>query len=149
MAVEPLPEQLTGAGRAMLDQLDRVGLHPQGALWLMFPHIKDWRYTVISDLVDNHGRTQIYGLIDEALAGLDPVDGLTIFDIHLASTSEILPRVIGGAIHVENGLVQLSDCNINGVPVDAVVYRLQSERSLVERKKALKALQRSARHATA
>jgi len=149
MAVEPLSAELKTAGQIMLAHLDRVGLSPQGALWLMFPHIKDWRYTVVSDLVDDYGRIKVYGLIDEALSALPPVDGLTLFDIHLASTSEIMPMVLDGLVAVDNGVVHLNDCRINDVKVDAVVFRLQQARPVAVRKKAIRDFQRAARKAHA
>lgn len=133
----------------MLALLDRVGLQPQGALWLMFPHVKDWRYTIVSDLVDDYGRTKVYGLIDDVIAALPAVDGLTIFDIHLASSTEIMPRLLDGAIDVDNGIVRLTDCRVNDMNVDAVVFRLSRPRPVSVRKKAIRALERAAKMAHA
>lgn len=127
MAVEPLSEQLIEAGQALTSELDRIGLHPQGALWLHAHHLNDWRFTIISDLVDEMGRRRVYALIDEALTKIGPNDGLTIVDIHLATPSEVLARVLGGAFEINDGIATLESCSVNGMPVDAVVYRLTSK----------------------
>jgi len=124
VAVEPLSDELIAAGQKLTAELDRIGLHPQGALWLHAHHLKDWRFTVVSDLVDVMGRRKVYSLIDQALAKIEPHDGLTIVDIHLAAPSEVLARVMGGVLNVDAGIVKLSECTVNSLPVDAIVYRL-------------------------
>lgn len=124
MAIEPLSDELIAAGQALTAGLDHIGLNPQGALWIHAHHLNDWRFTVISDLVDVMGRRKIYSLIDDALRELAPNEALTIADIHLAAPSEILARVLGGIISIENGVAHLEGCSVNGMPVDAVVYRL-------------------------
>lgn len=129
MAIEPLSNELKAGGRAMLHELDAIGLTPQGVLWLHFHPLNDWRLTIISDLVDAIGRTKVYGLIDRALQNHGPVEGLTIFDVHLASPGEVLPRVLGGAFCINDGEATLTNCNVNGVPVDAHVYRLVEPRA--------------------
>ncbi len=127
----------------VLAKLDALGLEPQGALWLHFPHVKDWRFTVITDLVDSLGRKRAYDLIGSALDSVGHVDGLTVFDLHIAAPSEVMPRVLGGVLFVENGIVQLSDCEINDVPVDAVIYRLRKARSNPAAKKAASRFEKS------
>ena len=143
MAPEHLSDELKSAGQAMVQQLDAIGLRPQGVLWLLFPHVNDWRLTVISDLVDVLGRSKVYGLIDAALERHNRVEGLTIFDVHLAASAEVVPRVLEGAFQVENGLVHLADCKIDGLPVDAVIYRLLPPREGAALTKAAKLFERS------
>lgn len=142
MAADALSLELKNAGKAFIHALDAIGLNPQGVLWLHFTHLHDWRLTVVSDLVDHLGRRKVYSLITQALAGLDPVDGLTAFDIHLASSDEVMPQVLGGAFRVEDGMAQLSDCRINDMPVDAVIYRLLPPRSKQEIPSAAKRFER-------
>ncbi len=127
----------------MLGELDAVGLHPQGVLWLHFHALNDWRLTIISDLIDAVGRLKVYELVDQALEKHGPVDGLTIFDIHLASPQEVMPRVLGGAFLFEGGGgVELTDCHVNGAPVDAYIYRLVRAREAGDAASAAKHFER-------
>lgn len=143
MVVEPLSEQLIEAGQALMAELDRIGLHPQGVLWLHAHHLNDWRFTVISDLVDEMGRRRVYSLIEEALEKIGQRDGLTVMDIHLAAPDEILARVLDGFIEMNAGVVKLVDCKVNGMPVDAVVFRLTRARQKAEVKRASAKFQRA------
>lgn len=142
MAGLDLSDELRAAGAAMVRELDAIELRPQGVLWLHFPHIKDWRLTVISDLVEYAGRLKIYGLIDAALEKHGPIEGLTIFDVHLASPAEILPRVIRSGVS-GSGPMEVVDCFFNGVPVNALIYRLLPARPQHEIKKALNLFERT------
>lgn len=144
MAVEPLSDELIAAGMDLTAELDRIGLEPQGALWLHAHHLNDWRFTVISDLVDHMGRRRVYALIDEALNKLGPSDTLNIADIHLAAPSELLAKIMGGAFRIEYpSTVHLKACSVNGVPVDAVAYRVLPPRSAAEIKRAAKKFERA------
>lgn len=145
MAIEPLSDELIEAGAAMLRELDTIGLEPQGALWLHFHALNDWRFTVISDLVDMAGRRKVYGLIEKALAATGSSPDLTIFDIHLASSAEVMPRVLGGAIHIKAGTAHVQDCSIDGAKVDAVIYRLLPARPESERRRAIKRFDQKAK----
>jgi hypothetical protein len=124
MAAEHLTEDMKASGAAMLAELDKIGLEPTGALWLHFPIVKDWRYAVVSPLVDTMGRRKVYGLIDDALEAIGKTDAFTILDIHLYSSSEIVPRLLGHVVNAENSSVALENVTVNGVTFDALIYRL-------------------------
>ncbi len=143
MAAEYLSDELKRRGANVLAKLDQLGLEPQGVLWLHFPHVKDWRLTVITDLVDTLGRKRTYDLIGSALDHVGPVEGLTVFDLHIAAPSEVMPRVLGGAFVFENGIVELSDISINDMPIDAVIYRLRRARAFPAAKKAASKFEKS------
>jgi hypothetical protein len=143
MAHVNLSDEMKRAGLAFVGDLDAIGLRPQGVLWLLFPHLGDWRLTVVSDLVDEVGRSRVYALLDEALSARDPVDGFTIFDVHLAASSEILPRVLGGGFKMQLGVAEIVDGNINGMQIDAVLYRMLDPRPAHERKIAAKLFEKT------
>lgn len=133
MAIAPISVELKQAGREMLAALDDIGLQPNGAMWLYFHNIGDWRFAVVSDLVPALGRTKIYGLIDAALAARKPVEGLTIFDVQLAAPDELFVRVISKVFQVHPGVeVTLGNVAIDNVPVEAFIYRLLPPRSASE-----------------
>lgn len=149
MVAEPLSDELKRAGAAVLREMDDIGLAPQGVLWLHFHHLNDWRLTVVSDLVDEIGRRKVYDLIGLAVDRHGAIDGLTVFDIHLASPDEVMPRILGGAINVSAGEVTISNCNINGLLVDAFVYRLVEARPTAYRARGAKQFQRQIKELTA
>jgi hypothetical protein len=143
MAAEPLSSVLAEAGLAMTGELDSIGLEPQGALWLHSAVLQDWRYCVISDLVAYLGRPLVYDLIGKALDRVGMLDGLTIFDIHLFEPSEIVPTVLGGAIQIDGlSQVALTNSELNGMMVDALVYRLTPPRTGVALKKGAQVFQK-------
>lgn len=133
MATKPLPDELKAAGAKMLAALDAIGLEPQGALWLHYPLVDDWRYVVITALVSRDGRRKIYGLIDEALMQIGQQDGLSIMDIHLYDPSEIVPRNLS-LIGVENATVNVVEARLNGMLVNAFLYRLKATPGRTEAK---------------
>lgn len=124
MAAEHLTEDMKASGAAMLAELDKIGLEPTGALWLHFPLVNDWRYAVVTPLVDTMGRRKVYGLIDDALEAIGKTDAFTILDIHLYSASEIVPHLLGSAFHIQDSEARLEDVTVNGVSFNALVYRL-------------------------
>ena len=143
MAFEHLSGALADAGSAMTRELDEIGLVPQGALWLHSAALQDWRYCVISDLVPELGRPMTYDLIGRALDKVGPIDGLTIFDVHLFEPSELVPTVLGGAFRVD-GLSRVSviDGKVDGLPINAIVYRITPARDPAVRRKAASAFKK-------
>ncbi|GGN49531.1 hypothetical protein GCM10011349_20260 [Novosphingobium indicum] len=133
MAIERVAPDLIEAGRTLLEHLDEMGIEPQGALWIHFYHLKDWRYTVVTDFVDVIGRRKTYALISKALSQFDPIDGLSLVDVHLSAPSEVLPKVLGGIFHIDGdgtGVASVKECTINDMPVDAEIYRLRPAREM-------------------
>jgi len=145
MAAERLSDELKASGAAMLAELDKIGLNPSGALWLYFPHVKDWRFAVVSALVDTMGRRKVYGLIDEALERIGKSEFMTILDIHLYSASDIVPRNLGSAIRAKGGVMDFANSTVNGVTYDAVIYRLVPPPQLSEVNRAGKAFEKKVR----
>jgi hypothetical protein len=143
MAVEQLSDELKRKGQNVLTMLDNLGLEPQGMLWLHFPHLRDWRLTVITDLVETLGRKRAYDLIGSALDHVGPIDGLTVFDLHIAAPSEVIPRVLGGTFILEDGMAELRDSQINDIPINAVLYRLRKARPQLVAKKSASRFEKS------
>lgn len=123
MAARPLSERLIEAGAKLLSALDDAGLQPQGAAWIFDHSLGDWRYIVATSLVDTMGRSSVYKELLTIIEKLHLPRELTVQDIHLVAPSGPLFKTISGALHIENGRVTVSDCIINGLRVDAVLYR--------------------------
>jgi hypothetical protein len=123
VAARALPEHLIEAGAKLLAALDDAGLQPQGAAWLLDHELGDWRYVVATSLVDTMGRSSVYRVLLVVMKKLDMPQDLTVQDIHLVAPSGPLFKAIGGALRIEKGRVSVRDCVINGLIVDAVIYR--------------------------
>lgn len=123
MAARDLPEHLIEAGAKLLAALDNAGLQPQGAAWLLDHALGDWRYVVATSLVETMGRSSVYRELLVVMKKLDMQQDLTVQDIHLVAPSGPLFKAIGGALRIEEGRVTVRDCVINGLSVDAVIYR--------------------------
>ena len=149
MAAEPLNDALRDAGFAMRRQLDAIGLKPQGLMWLHFADLRDWRFTVVSDLLPVLGRTRIYSLLGDALDKIEANEGLTIFDVHLAAPEEVVISAIKQAFNIELGDslvgVSLIDCIAYDQPVDAFIYRMAPPRSNAEIRRAAREFTAEAR----
>lgn len=124
MAVEPLRSDMKEAGQAFLAVLDELGLGVQAASWLYFHGLNDWRFYVATPLVETMGRKRVYGLLADALDVLGTPDGMTVFDLHLEGAEGGLFKMLTALIHIDGGMVEFKNCSFNGVPVDAVFYRM-------------------------
>lgn len=145
MAIGPVSDELRRAGAAMLARLDDIGLFPQGVLWLHWHELNDWRFTVISDLVEVLGRAKIYALLDEALEKVGPTEGLTIFDVHLASSTEMLSWMLSSFAPPVSVDCSFQDCWFEGRQIDAYVYRSDFPRDRRQIEAAARKFQREVR----
>jgi hypothetical protein len=123
MAREALPEHLIKAGQELLASTDALGMQAQGAMWLYDHVLMDWRFYLVTSLVDTVGRRKTYGLLLDAFEGSVLPRDLTIDDVHLGSPHEALFRLISSAVGIENGAVRVENCVFNGVLFDGVIYR--------------------------
>ena len=57
MAPEHLPEDLKLAGQRLLEATDTLGLEAQGAAWIYEPDLEEWRYYLVTVLLDWEGPT--------------------------------------------------------------------------------------------
>ena len=124
MSAPDLPKHLIPAGKELLDALDRAGLAAQGAAWVFFHELEDWRFVVATSLVETMGRSKVYKMLLIVMEQIDMPDDLTIEDIHLISTESLLYRAVSGAFRVEgSGTVRIANCRIDGALIDAVIFR--------------------------
>jgi hypothetical protein len=112
-------------GKAFLASLDELGMGVQGAAWLYFRDLDDWRYYVATPLTDTMGRKRVYSLLADALDVIGTPEGLSVFDVHLASPQDPIFQLISGAVNWQGGGVAFfENCSLNGVQVNGVMYRL-------------------------
>lgn len=123
MSVSALPEHLKDAGRKLLAALDEAGLGAEGAGWIFFHHLEEWRFVVATSLVESIGRTTVYRMLLAAMENLVVPNDLTVEDVHLISTESADYKTICGLIQMGGGTAIFKDCQINDVKFDAVLYR--------------------------
>ncbi|WP_068876890.1 MULTISPECIES: hypothetical protein [unclassified Phenylobacterium] len=110
----------------MLDATDALNMSAQGAMWIYSHALGDWRYYLVTSLVDSIGRRKTYKLLVDAFERLDLPEEMTVEDVHLGSPSDPLFQAISGAIGVPPGVrgeFTLKDCSINGLQFDGMIYR--------------------------
>jgi len=123
MARKHLSQQLKDAGRKLLDTTDALGMQAQGAMWLYDHLLQDWRYYLVTSLVETMGRRKTYRLLLDAFERLDLPEEMTIEDVHLGSPNDDLFRRVSSAVKVDFGWMEVHRCVFNGVQFDGVIYR--------------------------
>jgi hypothetical protein len=129
MAASELPKSLIDAGAKLLKALDTAGIEPQGAAWIFDHQADDWRYVIATSLIETVGRTGVYKRLLKSTPNLDIPKELSIAAIYLVPVDGPLFRTIAGAIRVQDGPVTISNCLINDMKVDAIIYRWRGEPS--------------------
>lgn len=123
MAREHLSEELKEAGLALLLATDSLGLSAQGAMWVYSPLLQDWRYYLVTSLVDTAGRRKTYQLLIKAFELGEFPSEMTVEDVHLGSPHDAFFNLVSRVIHADNSIVTFSNCRFNDVEFDGVIYR--------------------------
>jgi hypothetical protein len=124
MAREHLSERLKDAGQELLAQTDALGMQAQGAMWLYDHRLQDWRYILVTSLVDTIGRRKTYKLLIEAFERLHLPSDIVIDDVYLASPSDEFFQLVSRVFHISGTSMGIFDnCTINNVRLDGVIYR--------------------------
>jgi hypothetical protein len=113
------------AGSNCLALLDAHGLGVQGAAWVLSETLYEWRFYIVTALVDIDGPSATFERI-ERLFALTKWKELLIDDVHLGSPDE--PLFVNLAKFFRKtgeGVAQLKDVQINNFRIaDAFIYRL-------------------------
>lgn len=125
MVAPPLRQEPIEAGRRLVEETDRLGLRAQGAAWLHEHELGDWRYYLVTPLVDHVGRITLYKAIQKILRHIGAPAELTAIDVHLAGPSDPAFLLLS-AVFEATGVVSVAvaDCWIGDEVVDAHIYRL-------------------------
>jgi hypothetical protein len=128
MARSDLSEELITAGRRLVAATDGLGLQAQGAMWLYSYVLDDWRFYLVTSLVDTLGRRRTYRMLLDAFEAVELPQSLTVEDVHLGSPTDPFFGLVAGAVSVTgDSVARFVDCRFNGVPFDGVVYRITRE----------------------
>ena len=123
-----LPEELKEAGQRLLDVTDSLDMAAQGAMWVYSHALKDWRFYLVTSLVDTIGRRKTYGLLLDAFERIKLPKEMTVEDVHLGSPSDQFFGFVSGFVRVETGgRAEFNNCKFNDIQFDGVVYRMVKE----------------------
>lgn len=135
-----LSEKSKAAGQAILKVLDRNKFAVQGAAWVYSDLLGEWRYYVVTDLVELDGPLATYERMERLFSLKFNNPDLLIDDVHLGSPREDLFIAMATAIRVSvpRGWTMI-DVRIGNYFVrEAYVYRLDKTptraETLVKRK---------------
>jgi hypothetical protein len=105
------------AGQRLLAAADELGLEAQGAAWIYMDDLEEWRYFLVTALVDTEGPLWVYKRLLRAFNKLAERDDFLSVDVQLASPNEVWFR----AIMIMMNIVGLSSARDLGVD-DSQVY---------------------------
>jgi hypothetical protein len=127
-----LSEELIEAGYRLLFMTDVLKMQAQGAMWIRRHDLNDWRYYLVTSLVDAIGRRAVYKLLLRIFGAPGGEEffskDFTIEDVHLGSpTDEYYQRISSGIANLvpptgKNRII-FTDYTVSGITFDAVVYR--------------------------
>ncbi len=128
MAERPLSEELKAAGRQLLNATDALGMQAQGAMWIYSHALNDWRYYLVTSLVDSIGRRKTYRLLLDAFEYVSLPKEMTIEDVHLGSPRDGLFQLISRVVKIEGSAwSEFRNCMFNEIRFDGIVYRSVKE----------------------
>ncbi len=102
MVRRDLSEQLKEAGSQLLKSTDELDMQAQGAMWIYSSALEDWRYYLVTSLVDSIGRRKTYGLLLEVFERVEFPKEMTIEDVHLGSPTEPFFQLVSSLVRMEN-----------------------------------------------
>lgn len=131
MSRHELPTEKIEAGRTCLELLDEYGLGVQGAVWIWVEGLTEWRFYIVTSLVDIDGLVNTFNRIERLFALRFHNPELTIDDVHLGSPNEPLFRTMAKVIAVrDNAMIELENVIVQDqhsriIIEHAYIYRLE------------------------
>jgi hypothetical protein len=120
---EDLPKRLIEAGAEFLRRTDDWGMSAQGAMWLYSSALKEWRYYLVTSLMDTAGRRSVYKTLVRLFERFPMFDYFTVEDVHLGSPSDHVFRAISMNIHIDNGVATDTTIGVGDVTFFGHIYR--------------------------
>jgi hypothetical protein len=135
---QPLSEEKLAAGRECLRLLDEYELGVQGAVWIYLDILKEWRFYIVTSLIDIDGLVETYNRIEKLFGLRFNNTELSIDDIHLGSPNEAMFLMLASVFKIQgDSLVELKNMAVNDLVIDhAYVYRLDRAPPIIEAKQA-------------
>jgi hypothetical protein len=122
---ERLSEQLKAAGQQLLDATDALEMQAQGAMWIYNQSLNDWRFYLVTSLVDSIGRRKTYQHLIDAFESLSFPKEMTVADVYLGSPNDELFRLVSSIMNLSagKGYWEVENCLFNKTLFNGVIYR--------------------------
>jgi hypothetical protein len=99
-------------------------MQAQGAMWVYDRFLEEWRYYLVTSLVDSLGRRRTYKLLLDAFERIGLPKGMNVDDVHLGSPTDAFFRFVTSMVRVsDGGIARFNDVIFGGAPFDGLVYR--------------------------
>ena len=146
MAIQHLSEHLKKAGAQFLLATDKLGLSADGAAWVLDYALKEWRYSLVTGLVDIVGPAAVYDRLSDAFRKLGMPEDFTLMEVYLDTPQDPLYRRMAEIVvaDMREGVVVTGDV-VNGYTFDAYVYRMTKPKRKGEMKKIARDFERRVR----
>jgi hypothetical protein len=127
MKYQPLTEGQKEAGRQCLTLLDVYELGVQGAIWIYTKSLQEWRFYIVTSLLDIDGLVETYNSVERSFGLKFRNEHLTMEDIHFSSPTENLFMKLASAISARaHSEIELDNVIIDGFMIEhAYIYRLE------------------------
>ena len=92
-------------------------------MWVYSHALEDWRFYLVTSLVETIGRRKTYKLLLDAFECIKLPEEMTVEDVYLGSPMDDFFRLISSSARVDEGEVRFKKCSFDGIAFDGVVYR--------------------------
>ena len=127
MAKETLLDTDIAAGGQLIEALDSDGEDINGALWLYYPDLLQWKLLLVSPKLNTKNVTGAYTQVSQVLSRHDEINkNISIGDIKILNREDPLMELLKGIIRTGKGLskIRMRSNVLNGIYVeDALIYR--------------------------
>ncbi len=113
-------------GKELLEQLDKIGIHVDAALWYFFTDVEKWKLLISMPKLKNRGPKTGYLTVQKALDKLKSPK-LSLGQIAVTQPNPSLLRLLKLAVRTGPGIsgIRFTNDVVNGHLIeDAYVYRL-------------------------
>lgn len=157
-SASPIARDKVEMGSSLLELADELGLSPEGALWFHDASLKEWRYYLVTSVIDVKGAAWVYKRLLTAFKKLPKQDDFLSIDVHLGSPKEILFKLLSMAFRSEGpGPNFIMESLVTGTiddvdysfPANIVIYRMLGERPAAVVHQTTKTFDRSVREIVA
>lgn len=128
MAAQTLSRDAVAFGRAVLLATDALDMAVEGAFWMYDPEDDQWRFFLVTSLVDRMGPREIYQRLNEAFAKKLSESEARDFTLYIASPADKLVKELRRSFRSGPQVsepVEI-DAKINGEQTPVCAYRLAS-----------------------
>ncbi len=126
MVAQALSRDDIAFGRAVLLATDALGMSAEGAFWIYDPKDDQWRFFLVTSLMDKLGAREIYLKLNDALIRMLSDREMQQFTLYLSSPKEKFIREIHDQVATLPHASEPKDQRIEvlGKKVSSCIYRL-------------------------